>query len=147
MSGAVADVVLAIDGPCLAMPEAVAIPGRPRDEVGLAAGLRALSAVVEVHRGDPFIPLGDIAIEALEEQFTGSRHRDPESIVFCHPALGTPRDPSKLTRHARKALDQAGVDASFRPWHGLRHTALTETAAAGIPGGRDSGQNTTVVER
>lgn len=21
----------------------------------------------------------------------------------------------------------------FRPWHGLRHTALTETAAAGVP--------------
>ncbi len=25
-------------------------------------------------------------------------------------------------------------DESFRPWHGLRHTALTETAAAGVPG-------------
>ena len=25
------------------------------------------------------------------------RHRAPESIVFCHPALGTPLDPSKLT--------------------------------------------------
>ena len=79
------------------------------------------------------IPLGDGAIGALEEHFTGSRHRAPESIVFCHPALGTPLDPSKLTRYARKALDQAGVGEGFRPWHGLRHTALTETAAAGIP--------------
>jgi hypothetical protein len=26
------------------------------------------------------------------------------------------------------------VPDSFRPWHGLRHTALTETAAAGVPG-------------
>ena len=34
----------------------------------------------------------------------------------------------------RKALARAGVAESFRPWHGLRHTALTETAAAGVPG-------------
>ena len=51
------------------------------------------------------IDLGDVALAALEEQFTSSRHRAPESIVFCHPALGTPLDPSKLTRYARKALD------------------------------------------
>src|SRR4249919_2338134 len=67
------------------------------------------------------------------EQFTVSMHRAPESIVFCHPVLGTPLDPSKLTRCARRALDRAGIDESFRPWHGLRHTALTETAAAGVP--------------
>jgi len=80
------------------------------------------------------IDIGDVALAALEEQFTTGRHRAPESIVFCHPALGTPLDPSKLTRYARKALDLAGVDRSFRVWHGLRHTALTETAAAGVPG-------------
>jgi integrase len=27
----------------------------------------------------------------------------------------------------------AAVGALRRPWHGLRHTALTETAAAGVP--------------
>ena len=31
-------------------------------------------------------------------------------------------------------MRKAGVPDSFRPWHGLRHTALTETAAAGVPG-------------
>jgi hypothetical protein len=50
---------------------------------------------------------GAVAIGALEEQFTASLHRAPESIVFCHPALGTPLDPSKLTKYARKALDRA----------------------------------------
>ena len=54
--------------------------------------------------------------------------------MFSHPALGTPLDPSKLTTYARKALTKAGVPESFRPWHGMRHTALTETAAAGVPG-------------
>lgn len=70
------------------------------------------------------VALGDVAISALEEQFTASRHCGPESF---------PLDPSKLTRYARTALLRAGVDESFRPWHGLRHTALTETAAAGVP--------------
>jgi integrase len=79
------------------------------------------------------VPLGDVAAAALEEQFAGSLHRAPESIVFCHPALGTPLDPSKLTSYARKALARANVGEGFRPWHGLRHTALTETAAAGVP--------------
>jgi integrase len=79
------------------------------------------------------IPLGDVAIAALEEQFSATKYQAPESIVFCHRALGTPLDPSKLRRYSRTALDRAGVDPSFRPWHGLRHTALTETAAAGVP--------------
>jgi integrase len=54
--------------------------------------------------------------------------------VFSHPALGTPLDPSKLTKFARTALTKAGIPLWFRPWHGMRHTALTETAAAGVPG-------------
>ena len=35
--------------------------------------------------GRRVIDLGDVALAALEEQFTSSRHRAPESIVFCHP--------------------------------------------------------------
>lgn len=79
------------------------------------------------------VELGDVAAAAIEEQFSASRYREPGSIVFCHQALGTPLDPSKLTTYARKALVRAGVGEGFRPWHGLRHTALTETAAAGVP--------------
>ena len=79
------------------------------------------------------IPLGDVAITAFEEQFMESLHRAPESIVFSHRAIGTPLDPSKLGKYARQALSRGGVDDAFRPWHGLRHTALTETAAAGVP--------------
>ena len=53
--------------------------------------------------------------------------------MFCHEALGSPLDPSKLSGFARKAFAAAAIDKRFRPWHGLRHTALTETAAAGVP--------------
>ena len=105
---------------------------------------RRLSVVQQVVRNEVTAPksragrrsvgLGAVALDALEEQWTSSKYRTPESLVFSHPALGTALDPSKLSKYARAALRKAGVPDSFRPWHGLRHTALTETAAAGVPG-------------
>jgi integrase len=83
--------------------------------------------------GRRVVHLGPQAIGVLEEQFTVSRYRDAACVVFCHEALGTPLDPSKLTGYARKAFKAAAISKPFRPWHGLRHTALTETAAAGVP--------------
>jgi integrase len=80
------------------------------------------------------IHLGQHAVDALEEQFRASRYQAAECVIFCHEALGTPLDPSKLTGYARKAFKAAAITKPFRPWHGLRHTALTETAAAGVPG-------------
>ena len=54
--------------------------------------------------------------------------------MFCHPEVGTPLDPSKLTRfYMRPALTRAGIVKPFRPFHDLRHTALTHEAAAGNP--------------
>jgi len=54
--------------------------------------------------------------------------------VFGHPLLGTPLDPSKLSRdYMRPALARAEITKPFRTWHGLRHTALTHEAAAGNP--------------
>ena len=48
--------------------------------------------------------------------------------------LGTPLDASKLSRcYLRPALKRAGIEKPFRPWHDLRHTALTHEAAAGNP--------------
>jgi integrase len=48
--------------------------------------------------------------------------------------LGTPLDPSKLAKtYMRPALKHAGISKPFRPFHDLRHTALTHEAAAGNP--------------
>lgn len=33
----------------------------------------------------------------------------------------------------RKAITAAGIERKIRPWHDLRHTALTHDAAAGNP--------------
>jgi integrase len=71
---------------------------------------------------------------ALEEQWQASRYSQDEDLVFGHPELGTPLDPSELTRsYVKKALAKAGITKPLQPWHGLRHTALTMDAAVGNP--------------
>jgi integrase len=47
--------------------------------------------------------------------------------------LGTPLDASKVSGYMRKAIKKAGIERPIRPWHDLRHTALTHDAAAGNP--------------
>jgi integrase len=80
------------------------------------------------------IEVGPRILAALQEHYKGSRYTSEDSLVFCHPQLGTPLDPSKLSRdYMRPALKKAGITKPFRPWHDLRHTALTHEAAAGNP--------------
>ena len=47
-------------------------------------------------------------------------------LVFGHPELGTPIDPSELTRsYLKPALKLAEIEKPLQPRHGLRDTALT----------------------
>jgi integrase len=65
----------------------------------------------------------------LEEQYKVTAYKADDALVFGHPELGTPLDPSKLTNHyVKPALKQAGITKPIQPWHGLRHTALTSYA-------------------
>ncbi|MBA2383683.1 MAG: site-specific integrase [Actinobacteria bacterium] len=80
------------------------------------------------------LDFGSRVADALNEQWAVSRYRADDSLVFGHPQLGTPLDPSKVTRdYLRPALKKAGIVKPFRPWHDMRHTALTHDAAAGNP--------------
>ena len=79
------------------------------------------------------IAFGPRTAEVLEEQYAASRYRSPVSLVFGHPALGTPLDGSKISAYMRRAIVKAGIERRIRPWHDLRHTALTHDAAAGNP--------------
>ena len=80
------------------------------------------------------LELGPRTAAVLQEQWQASRYRSDDSLVFCHPALGSPLDPSRLSRgYMLPALKRAGIVKPFRPWHDLRHTALTHEAAAGNP--------------
>ena len=80
------------------------------------------------------LELGPRTRELLRERWRESVFQGDEELVFCHPEKGTPLDPSRLARcYLRPALRQAGIRKPFRPFHDLRHTALTHEAAAGNP--------------
>lgn len=80
------------------------------------------------------IELGPRTRELLAEHWRQTPFQGDGELVFCHPTKGTPLDPSKLARrYMRPALRWAGIDKPFRPFHDLRHTALTHEAAAGNP--------------
>jgi integrase len=70
----------------------------------------------------------------LAEHWRQSPFQGEDELVFSHPEKGTPLDPGKLARvYLKPALERAGITKPFRPFHDLRHTALTHEAAAGNP--------------
>jgi integrase len=78
--------------------------------------------------------LGPITVAALDEQWRETAYKADSDLVFCHRELGSPLDPSKLSRdYMRRAIKKAGITKPFRVWHDLRHTAITHDAAAGNP--------------
>jgi integrase len=80
------------------------------------------------------IELGPRTCAVLEQQWQRTTFRDDDDLVFCHPELGKPLDPSRLARrYLKPALKQAAITKPFRPFHDLRHTSLTHAAAAGNP--------------
>ena len=80
------------------------------------------------------IELGPKTNELLAAHWSANSFQGEEELVFSHPDKGTPLDPSKLARvYLRPALRRAGITKPFRPFHDLRHTALTHEAAAGNP--------------
>jgi integrase len=80
------------------------------------------------------IELGPRTRELFGQRWQKSAFQGDADLVFCHPTKGTPLDASKLARvYLRPALRRAGITKPFRPFHDLRHTALTHEAAAGNP--------------
>ncbi len=80
------------------------------------------------------IDLGPRTTQLLADHWQHTPYKADDELVFCHPHKGTPLDPARLTRqHLRPALRAAGITKPFRPFHDLRHTALTHDAAAGNP--------------
>jgi integrase len=80
------------------------------------------------------VHFGEKTSTVFAEQWKASRYRGDEDLVFGHPQLGTPLDPSELTRsYVKPALQKAKITKPLQPWHGLRHTALTMDAAVGNP--------------
>jgi len=86
------------------------------------------------HSSRRLIELGPQTRQLLADHWQRSTYQADDELVFCHPDKGTPLDPSRLAReHLKPALQLAGITKPFRPFHDLRHTALTHEAAAGNP--------------
>jgi integrase len=84
--------------------------------------------------GNRTIDLGPRTTQLLADHWQHTAYQGEDELVFSHPNKGTPLDPARLTReHLRPALKTAGITKPFRPFHDLRHTALTHDAAAGNP--------------
>jgi integrase len=80
------------------------------------------------------IELGPRTRSVLEDRWRRTAYKHDDDLVFCHPERGTRLDPSKLSRcYLKPALVRAGIRKRFRPFHDLRHTSLTHSAAAGNP--------------
>jgi integrase len=80
------------------------------------------------------IELGPRTRELFGQRWQETAFQGESDLVFCHPTKGTPLDPSKLARvYLRPTISRAGITKPFRPFHDLRHTALTHEAAAGNP--------------
>jgi integrase len=77
--------------------------------------------------------LGQVTVEALNEQWAESAYRTDDDLVFCHRLRGTPLDPQRVSHLLRAAVTKAGITKPFRVFHDLRHTAITHDAAAGNP--------------
>jgi len=72
---------------------------------------------------------------ALAEELWQLRRRSPfqgeDELVFCHPERGTVLRPDQWQPLFQAALAEAGVHGRIRPFHDLRHTAITLDAASG----------------
>jgi integrase len=82
-------------------------------------------------RSSRTVPLAAHVGDALRLQRRESRFRTIGDLVFAHPELGGPLDPSRV----RKRFIATARRAGLRPvrFHDLRHTFGTHLAAAGAP--------------
>ena len=53
--------------------------------------------------------------------------------LFVNPRTGHPINPTRYGNLLREALGRAGISDRVRPCHDLRHSSITNAAAAGIP--------------
>ena len=77
------------------------------------------------------IALSPALAEALWQHRRQSKFQGDDERVFCHHERGTVYRQHVFADHFRAALTEAGITDYVRPFHDLRHTALTHDAAAG----------------
>jgi integrase len=77
------------------------------------------------------IAIPPMLAEALWQHLGRTRYRTDDDYVFCHPDRGSRYREARFAEQFRAALAEAGVEGYVRPYHDLRHTSITNEAAAG----------------
>jgi integrase/recombinase XerD len=77
------------------------------------------------------IALSPVLVEEMTAHLARSSFRGADELVFCHPERGTTYRPETFKEALTAALTAAGVEKQPRAFHDLRHTAITNDAAAG----------------
>jgi integrase len=77
------------------------------------------------------IALSPTLAEELWQHRRGTAYQGDDELVFCHPERGTIYRAETFKTALSEALKAAGVEKAPRAFHDLRHTAITNDAAAG----------------
>jgi integrase len=77
------------------------------------------------------IALSRRLVEALEAHWQRTPYRADRDVVFADLETGRPYPAKRFGHRLATALATAGIDAKVRPFHDLRHTAITNDAASG----------------
>jgi integrase len=77
------------------------------------------------------IALATTLAEALWQRRRTTSFQGDDELVFCHETRGTGYQAEWFRKALTAALKAAGVAKKPRPFHDLRHTAITNDAAAG----------------
>jgi integrase len=77
------------------------------------------------------IALSPALVGSLEAHYQRTAFKGDDERVFCHPLRGSRYSEKLFAEQFRAALKEAGITDYVRPFHDLRHTALTNEAASG----------------
>jgi integrase len=99
-------------------------------DVSLSEGVLRVR-VSKSEEGEHSIALAPTLVSTHEEHYRRTAFRGDGEFVFCHPKRGTSIGEEWFADRLRAALKAVGITERVRPFHDLRHTAITNDAAAG----------------
>jgi integrase len=74
------------------------------------------------------IQMPPVLVAALADHYAATPYKSDDDYVFAHHERGTRLDAAWYRVEFQNALDAAGIEGRIRPFHDLRHSALTNLA-------------------
>jgi integrase len=96
-------------------------------DVSLTEGTLRVS-VSKSEEGLRVIQMPPLLIDTLTAQYQRTPYKADSDYVFAHPEKGTTLHGGWYAERFREALARAGIEGHIRPFHDMRHTALTNLA-------------------